>query len=130
MRISIDTMSVTRDGKETHEYKAVFHYQHLEEIAKQMMLDHLLETEQLEMIPGEDELRVESTYCEPDGDMGWRGSVIKIDLMIGAANYYPRLMEAESWEVDSKTKTSEINVGDIPNLRQRSLWKRLLGMFQ
>ena len=130
MRISIDTMSVTRDGKETHEYKAVFHYRHLEEIAKQLVLDHLLETGQLEMIPEEDELRVEARYCELDGDMGWRGSVIKIDLMVGAANYYPRLMEGESYTPESKTRASEINLDDVPKLRSKPLWKRLLEMFK
>lgn len=124
----IDIIKVTRDGKETEEFKAVFRFGDLQKIATELVLEELMRRKLISRCPDPTkQLRVECRYCEPDGDMGWPGALVKIDLMIGAGNYYPKLMEEESWGVDTKTKITPLKPNSIMPLTP--LWNRLMSIF-
>lgn len=121
--IRLDTTTIIRDGKETHEFKAVFRYSDLEHLASQLMFDHLVSQGLIDSIPG-NKVRVESRYCEPDGEMGYRGSQIKICLMIGEGRdgHFPKLME-------NGVQTPVTKIEDIPTLRKMPWWRRMLTKF-
>ena len=127
MTIHIDTLKVSRDGKETEEFKAVFYFRDLQNIATQLVLDHLVQKGLIPDQPDPRQSRVECRYCEPDGDMGWPGALVKIDLMIGAGNYYPKLMEEESYKTDTKTKITRLEPGRAR--QNKRLWDRLIRLF-
>jgi hypothetical protein len=125
--IRLDTTTIIREGKETHEFKAVFHYADIENIASQLMFDYLVSQGLIEHnhLP-DNKVRVESRYCEPDGEMGYRGSQIKICLMIGEGRdgHFPKLMES-----GVRTPVTKIELEDIPTLRQMPWWRRMLTKF-
>lgn len=125
-QIKLDSVEITRDGQKTKEFAAVFAYEHLEEIAKQLVIEKLRETGELEGL-NQRQIRVESRYCEPDGDMGWRGSRVQIVLMFGAGNYYPHLME-QSYAKQSRTKLSSVSPSDIAD--KPKFWARFKGLFR
>lgn len=125
--IKLDSVEITRDGKKTKEFMAVFAYEHLEEIAKQLVIEKLKELGEFEGLDTKKGIRVESSYCEPDGDMGYRGSRVKVVLMFGPADYYPRLMEGgESYRFKSKTAQSSILPSELPV----GFWARLKRWFR
>ena len=125
-QIRLDSVQITRDGHTTKEFAAVFHYKHLEDIAKQLVIEKLRETGELKGL-NQRQIRVESAYCEPDGDMGYRGSRIKIVLMFGEANYYPKLMEGV-YHGDNSTAVSSVSPDYVVD--KPKFWSRFKDLFR
>ena len=118
MVIHVDHLIITKDNVPTQEFKAVLKYRDLEALAKELLLAKLVETGQVQAT---DSFRIESRLCEPDGDMGYPG--IRLTLMFGPANYYPRLMELpEERDVISSLAPSDVN--------RPGLFRRLMEMFK
>lgn len=92
-RIHLDSAEITRNGSSTKEFAATFRYMDLAKIAELLVLQELRETGQLTGDEGK-RLRVETRFCQPDGDMGWPGARVEVVMMEGAADYYPRLLES------------------------------------
>lgn len=118
MVIHVDHLTITKDNTPTQEFKAVMRYSDLKEIAKQLLIAKLIDEGK---ITKDQEPRVESRLCEPDGDMGYPG--IRLTLMYGPARYYPRLMELPAErDVVSSLAPSDVN--------RPGLFARLMEMFK